>query len=380
MGVESPEQRKSNFLCCSFRRLNRAIKEHEKQLTALQLAPAEGASRLNAEAETRRGLAGKAADARRGGEVLPGAEAVLGGDRGGGAGTGGHHLGAGLGREENGAGRASVGEEAGVVPALVAEPLALALDRAATRVSLILQVTAVRQLWEGAAQARVEAARREAAERRAQQLREVARAVAAKAQEDLARRAKAGRREQLLQVLRERCQRLSAVPELVPSVSEGARREAAEPFKRSLSSSERSLLAEVRGALRKSFEKEADGFWERSAAESRIRTDKDSAEAYAHLGPRECLRALERAWQLQRGEDGLLAVRLGDSLDIWDPFDGCGCPCDPALDRVRLAQGLGPTPRPCTFCPPNVEDGGARGPLALFGAVVGSLRWRLGRG
>ena len=375
MGAESPEQRKSNFLCCSFRRLNRAIKEQEKQLRALQLAPARGTSHPEAEAETRRKVAGMAADARRGEEVLPGAEAVLGG--------GGHRFGAGPDREGSGAGRAGVGEEGGGVrPTLVAvaEPLALALDRAATRVSLFLQATSVRKLWEAVAQARADAARREAAERRAQQLQEVARAAAAKAQEDLARRAKAGRREQLLQVLRERCQRLSAVPELVPSVSEGARREAAEPFKRSLSSSERSLLAEVRGALRKSFEKEADGFWERSAAESRIRTDKDSAEAYAHLGPRECLRALERAWQLQRGEDGLLAVRLGDSLDIWDPFDGCGCPCDPALDRVRLAQGLGPTPRPCTSCPPNVEDGGARGPLALFGAVVGSLRWRLGRG
>jgi len=273
MGAESPEQRKSNFLCCSFRRLNRAIKEQEKQLRALQLAPARGTSHPEAEAETRRKVAGMAADARRGEEVLPGAEAVLGG--------GGHRFGAGPDREGSGAGRAGVGEEGGGVrPTLVAvaEPLALALDRAATRVSLFLQATSVRKLWEAVAQSRADAARREAAERRAQQLQEVARAAAAKAQEDLARRVKAERRELLLQALRERCRRLGAVPERTHAISEGTRREAAEPFKRSLSSSERSLLAEVRGGVRTSFEKDRDGFWDRSAAES--------VEAHSHSGPR----------------------------------------------------------------------------------------------
>ena len=378
MGAESPEQRKSNFLCCSFRRLNRAIKEQGKQLRALQLAPAEGTPRPKAEAETRRNVPGMAADARLDGEVLPGAKAARGGDRGDGAGAGGHRREAGLGREGGDAGRASVGEDGRARSSLVAEPMALALDRAATRVSLLLQATGVRQLWEVVAQARAEAAHREAAERRAQQLQEVARAEAAKAQEDLARRVKAERRELLLQALRERCRRLSAVPETATSASEGTRREAAEPFKRSLSSSERSLLAEVRGALRRSFETEADAFWDRSAAESR--TDADSLGTHSHLGRRECFRALERSWQEQRGGDDLLAVRIGDSLDIWDPFHGYECPCDSGLHRVRLAQGLGPIPRPCTSCLPSVEDGAPRGTLALFGAVVSSLRWSLGRG
>ena len=85
MGAESPEQRKSNFLCCSFRRLNRAIKKHEKQLSAMQLVSA-GAAPRPREAETRRKFVQTVEDALRGGEVLPGAEAVLGGGRGGGAG------------------------------------------------------------------------------------------------------------------------------------------------------------------------------------------------------------------------------------------------------------------------------------------------------
>lgn len=265
------------------------------------------------------------------------------------------------------------------MPLLAARPLAAALDRAAARVSLKLQATAVRKLWETVVQARVDHACREENERRARQLRESARAAEAKVQEDLARRAKADRRAELLDVLRQRCKRLNAVPESVPSASEGTRRDAAEHFKQSLSSTERSVLAEVRAALRKSFEADRAKFWVRSAAESRLRTDTDSAEACSQLGPRECHRALERSWQKQRGGDVLLSVRLGDSLDSWDPFDGHSCPCDPSADLVRRAQGLGPDPRPCTSCALYV-DGGARGSLVLFGALMGGLRWPSGRG
>ena len=104
-----------------------------------------------------------------------------------------------------------------------------------------------------------------------------------------------------------------------------------------LSSAERSFLAEVRGALRKRFERDTAEFYERSAAE--------------RLGPQECLRTLERAWRQQRNQDDLLAVRHGDTLDVWDAFDGIGCLCDPR----RFREG----PRPCTSpmkagsCPPR---------------------------
>ena len=132
------------------------------------------------------------------------------------------------------------------------------------------------------------------------------------------------------------------------------REAAALHFWRSLSSAERSVLAEVRGALRTRFEKEKEAFNERSADE---------------LGPQECFRALERAWRLQRTWDVLLAVRLGDALDVWGPFDDLQCPNDPGLLR--------PGPRPCTPCLPAVEDaGGGRWSwlLARFGLAPRKLR------
>ena len=57
MGAESPEQRKSNFLCCSVRRRNRAMREQEQELRALramQMSPGVATSRFGAEPESRR--------------------------------------------------------------------------------------------------------------------------------------------------------------------------------------------------------------------------------------------------------------------------------------------------------------------------------------
>ena len=82
-------------------------------------------------------------------------------------------------------------------------------------------------------------------------------------------------------------------------------------YRRSLSSAEKTALANLRGALRQTFEKQLEEFWSRSAAESQLRAETDSEAAFAHRGPQECHRALERSWRQARNADVLLAVRLG---------------------------------------------------------------------
>lgn len=270
-------------------------------------------------------------------------------------------------------------KEGGKVPPKMAEScsiMAAALERAAMGASQTFRATALRQLWEVVAQARIDRARREHEERRAEQLREAARAAAAQARADRARRAEADLRAELLDWLRLRRLRLSAVPEQAPEdrywkAGEGIRRAAAVDFKSSLSSVEASALANVRGALRRSFEQQHREFWKRSAEEPLPLAGRDSAQAPAQLGPRTCLRALERSWMQQRDGDVLLAVRLGDTLDVWDPFDDYTCPCD---------SGADPSLRPCTSCPHGGEGGAAKRPFAFLGAIGGGIRWSLGRG
>ena len=213
----------------------------------------------------------------------------------------------------------------------------------------------MRQLWEVVAEARIAAARKEDEEWLAHQRREVQRAAEEEARRAHARRLEEDRRTQLLDVLRQRCQRLSAIPEVAPEgqywkAGEGVREAAAVHFRRSLSSAEKAALANIRGALRQTFEKQLEEFWSRSAAESQLRAETDSAAAFAHLGPQECHRALERSWRQARNADVLLAVRLGDTLDVRDPFDDLQCPCDPGLRRPGL--------RSCASCLPAVEDAG----------------------
>ena len=175
-----------------------------------------------------------------------------------------------------------------------------ALVRAATGVSRFLEATAMRQLWGVVAEARIATARKEDEEWHAQQRREVQRAAEEEARRAHARRVKEDRRTQLLDVLRQRCQRLSAIPEVAPEgqywrAGEGVREAAAVHFRRSLSSAEKTALANLWGALRQTFEKQLEEFWPRSAAESQLRAETDSAAAFAHLGPQECHRALERS-------------------------------------------------------------------------------------
>ena len=249
-----------------------------------------------------------------------------------------------------------------------------ALARAATGASRFLEATAMRQLWEVVAEARIAAARKEDEEWLAHQRREVQRAAEEEARRAHARRLEEDRRTQLLDVLRQRCQRLSAIPDVAPEgqywkAGEGVREAAAVHFRRSLSSAEKAALANIRGALRQTFEKQLEEFWSRSAAESQLRAETDSAAAFAHLGHQECHRALERSWRQARNADVLLAVRLGDTLDVWDPFDDLQCPCDPGLLR--------PGPRPCTSCLPAVEDAGEgrwSWLLARFGWARRTLR------
>ena len=232
----------------------------------------------------------------------------------------------------------------------------------------------MRQLWEVVAEARIAAARKEDEEWLAHQRREVQRAAEEEARRAHACRLEEDRRTQLLDVLRQRCQRLSAIPEVAPEgqywkAGEGVREAAAVHFRRSLSSAEKAALANIRGALRQTFEKQLEEFWSRSAAESQLRAETDSAAAFAHLGHQECHRALERSWRQARNADVLLAVRLGDTLDVWDPFDDLQCPCDPGLLR--------PGPRPCASCLRAVEDaGGGRWSwlLARFGLAPRTLR------
>ena len=232
----------------------------------------------------------------------------------------------------------------------------------------------MRQLWEVVAEARIAAARKEDEEWLAHQRREVQRAAEEEARRADARRLEEDRRTQLLDVLRQRCQRLSAIPDVAPEgqywkAGEGVREAAAVHFRRSLSSAEKAALANIRGALRQTFEKQLEEFWSRSAAESQLRAETDSAAAFAHLGHQECHRALERSWRQARNADVLLAVRLGDTLDVWDPFDDLQCPCDPGLLR--------PDPRPCTSCLPAVEDAGEgrwSWLLARFGWARRTLR------
>ena len=153
----------------------------------------------------------------------------------------------------------------------------------------------MRQLWEVVAEARIAAARKEDEEWLAHQRREVQRAAEEEARRAHARRLEEDRRTQLLDVLRQRCQRLSAIPEVTPEgqywkAGEGVREAAAVHSRRSLSSAEKAALANIRGALRQTFEKQLEEFWSRSAAESQLRAETDSAAAFAHLGPQECHR------------------------------------------------------------------------------------------
>ena len=138
-----------------------------------------------------------------------------------------------------------------------------ALARAATGASRFLEATAMRQLWEVVAEARIVAARKEDEEWLAHQRREVQRAAEEEARRAHARRLEEDRRTQLLDVLRQRCQRLSAIPEVAPEgqywkAGEGVREAAAVHFRRSLSSAEKAALANIRGALPQTFEKQLE--------------------------------------------------------------------------------------------------------------------------